>query len=448
MAFTGSEVRAALAGLPESAFGVDSLEKRAAWVDYVMSVDEEPKNKHDLFFYASTARVLADVAGSVEPADICDAHMRQVIISGMAVNTKPFPDESEGVQWKAFVVKPAHVNLALRVQSKAQQSSAASAPGPSSQADQTAQAIAKWAEVQNAKAEKEAKRGTLSFNLEARVTEVGLQCIQKLSPELLPTEESLLRMENLASAKVARDKSRKWVGSSEGEDLIVNFRPGFSKTPKLDLLLGSGSLDDKARDAREAKRARTAEERTGFLGFANFMGHLHDWGLKMVLSKVITPVQFWAYELQLVKMSEEQGGGRVVFYYDMLLRQKLAHALELGQNDQIEALLCKLDRDVLQDAKHQVSKRAEEASRVTGKQPAAAGGNAGARKCDQKGGKGGGAKTSPAPASPLLRRSRGPAASRKPKGKGAGGKGPEQKWEQNWGKKQAWKQSEQKWSNW
>eukprot|EP00959_Pyramimonas_sp_CCMP1952_P084539 1768306-Pyramimonas_sp.AAC.1 len=79
-------------------------------------------------------------------------------------------------------------------------------------------------------------------------------------------------------------------------------------------------------------------------------------------------------------MSEEQGGGRVVFYYDMLLRQKLAHALELGQNDQIEALLCKLDRDVLQDAKHQVSKRAEEASRVTGKQPAAAGGNAGAPK--------------------------------------------------------------------
>ncbi|CAK0803235.1 unnamed protein product, partial [Prorocentrum cordatum] len=337
----------------------------------------------------------------------------------------------ESDQWKDFVVKPAHVNLALRAQPKAQQSSAASAPGPSSQADQTAQAVAKWAEVQNAKAEKEAKRGTLSFNLEARVTEVGLQCIQKLSPELLPTEESLLRMENLASAKVARDKSRKWVGSSEGEDLIVNFRPGFSNTPKLDLLLGSGSLDDRAGEAREAKRARTAEERTGFLGFANFMGHLHDWGLKMVLSKVITPVQFWAYELQLVKMSE-----------------KLARALELGQNDQIEALLCKLDRDALQDAKHQVSKRAEEASRVTAKQPAGAGGNAGAPKGDQKGGKGGGAKTARAPVSPALPRSRSPAASRKPKGKGAGGKGPEQKWEQNWSKKQAWKQPEQKWSNW
>ncbi|CAK0807497.1 unnamed protein product [Prorocentrum cordatum] len=123
----------------------------------------------------------------------------------------------------------------------------------------------------------------------------------------------------------------------------------------------------------------------------------------------------------------------------MLLRQKLARALELGQNDQIEALLCKLDRDVLQDAKFQ----------ATAKQPAAAGGKAGAPKGDKHGGKGGGgAKTAPAPASPVLQRSRSPAAGKKPKGVGAGGKQREQKWEQTWGKSQHWKQSDQKWPQW
>ena len=61
MAFTDSEVRAVLAGLPGAAFGVDSLEKRAAWVRYVLSVDRQPKDKHELFFYASTARALAEV---------------------------------------------------------------------------------------------------------------------------------------------------------------------------------------------------------------------------------------------------------------------------------------------------------------------------------------------------------------------------------------------------
>ncbi|CAK0792325.1 unnamed protein product, partial [Prorocentrum cordatum] len=338
MAFTNTEVRAVLAWPPAAAFGVESLEKRAARVQHVASVDEQPMDRHELLYYASTARVLDEVL------------------------------------------------------TKARQSAPASASGSSSQADQTARAIAKWAEVQNAKAEKEAKRGTVSFNLEDRVVEVGLPGLQKLSPELLPTEESLLRMEHLASAMAAKDKGRKWVGPSEGEDMIVNF----------------------------------AQEHTGLLGFAKFLGHLHDWGLEMASSKVITPVQFWAYEPNLVRQSEEQGGGRVVLYDDMFLRQKLARVLELGQNDQIEALLCKLDRDMLQDAKFQVSRRAEEACRATAKQPAAAGGKAGAPKGDKHGVKGGGAKTAPAPASPVQRRSRSLAAGKKPKGKGAGGKQHEQ----------------------
>ncbi|CAK0878098.1 unnamed protein product, partial [Prorocentrum cordatum] len=312
------------------AFGGSGNDKVAQWVQFVASVQDAPADTHPLIFYAGTARALAESIGSVEPTDYAEEKMRDFVISSLQVNAVPF-DQDQDEQWKNFKLKPAHITLALKVQTKAMREFPSGCPGSSSAADQTAQAIAEWAKVQNAKAEKEAKRGTLGFNLQDRIAEVGLRCVQG---DLLPTEEGLLRMENLPSAKIARDKGRKWVGSSEGEDLLANFRSGFSKTPKLDVLVGSGTIGDKVTEAR----ARTMEERIGFMGFANFLGHLHDWGTKMVLSKVITPVQYWAYEMQL------------------------------GQDDQVEVLLCRLDRDVLEDASHKVKQRAEEVNRANSKQ--------------------------------------------------------------------------------
>eukprot|EP00959_Pyramimonas_sp_CCMP1952_P023693 497851-Pyramimonas_sp.AAC.1 len=88
----------------------------------------------------------------------------------------------------------------------------------------------------------------------------------------------------------------------------------------------------------------------------------------MVLSKVIAPVQYWAHEKQLARLCEERGGARVAFYYDLLLRQELARALEQGQGGQVEVLLCRLDRDVLEDASRKVKQRAEEVNRANLKQ--------------------------------------------------------------------------------
>ena len=438
MAFPDVDVRALVSAAAQGAFGGSGGDKVVQWVQYVASVQDAPADTHPLIFYAGTARALAESIGSVEPADYAEEKMRDFVISSLQVNAVPF-DQDQDEQWKNFKLKPAHITLALKVQTKAMREFPSGRPGSSSAADQTAQAIAEWAKVQNAKAEKEAKRGTLSFNLQDRIAEVGLRCVQG---DLLPTEEALLRMENLPSAKIAKDKGRKWVGSSEGEDLLANFRPGFSKTPKLDVLVGNGSIGDKVTEAREAKRARTMEERIGFMGFANFLGHLHDWGTKMVLSKVITPVQYWAYEMQLVRLCEERGGTRVAFYYDLLLRQKLARALEQGQDDQVEVLLCRLDRDVLEDAAHKVKQRAEEVNRANSKQTSGSassqgnapsqGGKPGVQgKGGQKGGKpdkGGKQSKPPRPAPTTPQRSRSP-----PKGKGAAAaqwytKGQEKKW--------------------
>ena len=159
------------------------MDKASTWVQYVTSVHNSPPDAHPLLFYAATARALADAIGSVEPADYCEKQMRDFVLSGMQANATPFAQDTDE-NWKAFVVKPAHISLALKVQTKAQRELAGTQLGPASPADQTAQAIAEWAKVQNAKAEKEAKRGTLSFDLQKRIDDVGLRCVQG---DLLPT---------------------------------------------------------------------------------------------------------------------------------------------------------------------------------------------------------------------------------------------------------------------
>ena len=70
-----------------------------------------------------------------------------------------------------------------------------------------------------------------------------------------------------------------------------------------------------------AKKVGQQADRVDFLGFANFQAarrardhgarpaaggavqaHLLDWGMKMILTRVLTPVQFLGYQFQLVKV--------------------------------------------------------------------------------------------------------------------------------------------------
>ena len=183
MAFPDVDVRALVSAAAQGAFGGSGGDKVVQWVQYVASVQDAPADTHPLIFYAGTARALAESIGSVEPADYAEEKMRDFITSSLQVNAVPF-DQDQEEQWKNFKLKPAHITLALKVQTKAMREFPPGRPGSSSAADQTAQAIAEWAKVQNAKAEKEAKRGTLSFNLQDRIAEVGLRCVQG---DLLPT---------------------------------------------------------------------------------------------------------------------------------------------------------------------------------------------------------------------------------------------------------------------
>ncbi|CAK0891353.1 unnamed protein product, partial [Prorocentrum cordatum] len=298
MAFLVEEVRALVSAAKQVAFAGADVHKATAWVEFVASVHESPTQTHLLIFYSSTVRALADTIGS-------------------------------------------------RIRAKSQQEASGSQVNSASAADKIAQATAEWAKVQKAKAEREAKRGTLNYDLKARIRDVGLQQVQG---DLMPSGETLLRMEAPLSARAAKERGRKWIGSSEGEDLLVNFRLWLSKTPKFDFVVGEGSIDGKVREAWEAKRARTVEERIGFTGFANFLGRLRDWGVKMILAK-------------------------------------LARALGQGEGDQLDVLLCKLDRDTAEDAERKVSQRAEEVGQASGNEPAT-GGASGSAGAGWKGGKG------------------------------------------------------------
>ena len=112
-----------------------------------------------------------------------------------------------------------------------------------------------YIKAQHAVLDKEKQKGTLSFNLADRIKEVGLA---DFTVEALPSEDAFIRLES--AGKAARDQGRMYVGAVDGEDLLANFRPRWSKTPKLDVLVGEGTLEEKMRASLEARKARAIQD--------------------------------------------------------------------------------------------------------------------------------------------------------------------------------------------
>ena len=102
----------------------------------------------------------------------------------------------------------------------------------------------------------------------------------------------------------------------------------------------------------------------------------------MVVTEVITPVELIAYQCVLARVAEEFVGARTAYYYDLLLRFELAKDLEAGTGN-VQDKLCKLDRDVLGDAKLKVEKQTKAPGQPSGP-------NANSSNPGSKGGKGGG----------------------------------------------------------
>jgi len=410
--FTDDEIRAVCDTVRASSiFKKASHTQQVDFVKYIAAIDETPKDKHPVMHYVIVARTMAESLGSVIPSDYGMPQMRDLLMGAMKPKEKPYNQEGEKAEWKTVEILPVHIVLALKVIDKATAEAKSVALDPG-QASLTA-SIESYVKSQQAALDKEKKKGTLSFNLANRITEVGLGALSK---DALPSEEAMIKLED--AGKAARDKGRLFIGSVEGEDLQQNFRPSWTRTPKLDVLVGEGSIESKLRAALDARKSRSTFEKTDFVGFATFQGHLLDWGFKMIIMKVISPVQLLAYQHILIQVAEEWGGARTAYLYDILQRQQMAKALEIGESD-LGSYLTTINRDLLSDAKRKIDLQMQEAGRTRVRNAAnpplqlkgSKGGSGG------KGGKGGG-KLSKSAGAAGDKRSRSPA--KVPWGQGRG----------------------------
>ncbi|CAK0794613.1 unnamed protein product, partial [Prorocentrum cordatum] len=251
--------------------------------------------------YAATARMMAECVGSALAEDFADASIKEVLAAELpAANSQPF-NAGEGKGWAEFKVTPAHRALALRVQGRAQDSrmscdpsrgpwlrggaAQGAAPGPASSGDlaKATGAMAEYAQASREQMDKEKKTDHLSFTLQERIREVGLDAFPG---EALPTEEAMLRFEKLAkappaerapgergaacAAQAAAANGRRYLGSAECEDLQLNFMPPWSRVPDLGMVLPRGSAESRAKEVAAAKRAAMATTGVDFASYADF----------------------------------------------------------------------------------------------------------------------------------------------------------------------------------
>ena len=408
--FTADELRADLVALPASAFSGADEAGRVQWMEFVLSADKDgPKGKHDIRFYTGVGRLLADVVCSTQPEDFADEYVRGVIKENFKSGDLPFTSEDNPESWRTFKITPAMVVFALRVQGKCSDTSGGAAltgesAGSGGPDDGFKNAVRDFVMAQTEQAKANVKKG-LSFNLASRRGEVGLGIFPK---EGLPSEELLAKWE--AAAKPASDRGRLYVGSSDGDDYQAIHRPFWSRSPKIDAVVGQGSLEERLKETLDMKKARSLEEKIQYPGYASFIGHVLTWGIKLVLMKTCTQTHLLSYVFLLTRVAEEHGGAFTAYQYDLLVRKAMAQKLEHEEGDVLHFFL-KLDQDLVKSAREKAtagSKKAAAFSQSRGSASSApqTASKGGGKSNGKGGGKGGGKPANtprPAPSTPKTR---------------------------------------------
>ena len=424
MAFEQSEICAFVQALPAGALNGVSKEAAEEWCSFVLTVDPTPKARHDLFWYLSVGRLLAETMGASSPLDLAGTVMRDMITAAIKPGESPYDKEGESQLFKDWKVQPSQVAFALRAQGKC---STLEPVAPTAEAT-LATTMKQYLEAQVETQKRSAK--ALSFKLSDRLTELNMDDFPK---EGLPSEENLAVFE--AASRVAKEKGRLYVGSADGEDLQRSFRPAWSRIPNVEVPIGEGSVQDRQRQMAELKRARAASE-IDYPSFASFQAHLLDWGLKLILMKTATPLEVLGYTLLIAKVAEEHGGARTAYQYDILARKAMARALESGDPGW-KVYFAKVDRDLAKEARDKVTAKAGEAAKTaSGKTGGGKAGN-GKGKAEGLSSKGGAERSSGSSA----RQARTPPRSRSPYHKGGQYQGGDQG---SW-KQKGWQQQQRKW---
>ena len=218
---------------------------------------------------------MATQIGSISPLDYGGDFIRSTLTS-IKAGTKPFDYEGEENEtWRQFKILPAHISVALRVAQKAQdvQQPLTSTLGASTRSSPSKleAAFLSFVEASQAQMDKAKKKIILPYKIPERRVEVGLA---DLTPALMPTEEALIHLESLA--KPAREQGRNFIGSAEGEDLQAHFRSSWTRTPKIDILMGQESFKEKLKAAVHTQKERSMQAKVDYVSYANFTGHILD----------------------------------------------------------------------------------------------------------------------------------------------------------------------------
>ena len=118
--YAPEEILVVMKEMPEGAFDGANTDKIVKWIEYVMSVDVNPKDNHEAFYYISLARALGERFGSINPSDYSDQSAREQVANLIAVGQTPYDHETEVQSWKKWKLSAAQMGLALRVVTKAQ----------------------------------------------------------------------------------------------------------------------------------------------------------------------------------------------------------------------------------------------------------------------------------------------------------------------------------------
>ena len=169
-----------------------------------------------------------------------------------------------------------------------------------------------------------------------------------------PTEDVWIL---LKSAFMAADaQGRQCVSSAEARS-PSEFWPSCTRTTTVDVLVNDGSLEEKIRGALDARKQQSQQDRVDFLRYANFQRHVLHWNVKMVVTRILDSVHLIGYQLILYRVTEEIGGARTAYYYNLLLRQKLAKERQNGSAS-VHGFLMHLGRRILGVAKAKVENSA------------------------------------------------------------------------------------------
>ena len=106
---------------------------------------------------------------------------------------------------------------------------------------------------------------------------------------------------------------------------------------------------------------------------ANFSHHLLNRGIKMIVTKAITPVGLLSYQMIICRVPKEAGGVRAAYYYDALQHEKIAKALPNNPSLDVCAFFNKVDHDTLKNAQAKYDTKAKEPGRDNARQQAAPG---------------------------------------------------------------------------